>query len=514
MRTRPTYLTPGVRAKLASLGHKVEHVGRVRADAGTATADPPEDVTIPDTPAGLEEMLADPKQMKALFAKKDGFAGFVRAYAKTVLDKDQEIATQVREETQRVLSGFLKEQRDKDGAPLTPINLGGESDDLMSFKGWNWTGAPDPRAVQRQGLFNPKAMGAVLDQEFKGPHATAEFFQLVWKDHRRMLDAQGAAKLHRVRNAFSSDVPSDGGFLIPERLRSDLLRVALESAVVRSRARVIPMETLKVPFPAIDSTSHESSIFGGVTASWTEEGADITSGESAPKFKRIVLDAKKLTAYTEVPQELIADSLISFVPFINDVFPEALAWFEDIAFMKGTGVGEPLGALRTDNPATIAVTRSTGTPDIDFEDVVNMFARMLPSSLGRAVWVASIDAFPALASMAVVRAEGVASPAVWLNNGQVIGGPPATILGRPVVFTEKAPASVGSQGDLSFVDFGFYLIGDRQAMSASSSEHFRFGNDRIAFKVIERADGRPWIQSPITPENGGPTLSPFVQLAT
>ena len=87
-----------------------------------------------------------------------------------------------------------------------------------------------------------------------------------------------------------------------------------------------------------------------------------------------------------------------------------------------------------------------------------------------------------------------------------------TILGRPVVFTEKAK-TVGAAGDISFVDFGYYLIGDRQVMTASSSPHFKFQSDKTAYRIIERVDGRPWLQSAITPQTGSTTLSPFVNIA-
>jgi HK97 family phage major capsid protein len=107
---------------------------------------------------------------------------------------------------------------------------------------------------------------------------------------------------------------------------------------------------------------------------------------------------------------------------------------------------------------------------------------------------------------------GTGGSAIWLNNGAE--GPAATILGRPVIFTEKAPGTLGTQGDISFVDLGFYLIGDRQVMSAMSSPHYKFGNDLTAYRIIERVDGRPWLQSAVTPQNGGSTLSPFVQLQT
>jgi HK97 family phage major capsid protein len=269
------------------------------------------------------------------------------------------------------------------------------------------------------------------------------------------------------------------------------------------------METLRVPFPAVDATSNTSSVFGGIVGYWTEEGAALTS--SSASFSRIVLDAKKLTAYTDIPNELLSDSIGSFQTFIDQMFPEALAWYEDVAFLTGSGVGEPLGSLSASNPSLITVAKEAGQPadTIVWENIVKMYSRMLPSSINRAVWVISQDCFPELATMAL--SVGTGGSAIWLGNG--VSGPPMTILGRPVIFTEKAPGVLGDLGDVSFVDFGFYLIGDRQVMSAMSSPHYKFGNDQTSYRIIERVDGRPWLQSAITPKNGGATLSPFVQLA-
>jgi HK97 family phage major capsid protein len=138
-----------------------------------------------------------------------------------------------------------------------------------------------------------------------------------------------------------------------------------------------------------------------------------------------------------------------------------------------------------------------------------MYSRMLPSSLARAVWVAHIDTFPELATMAL--AVGTGGGPIWLNNG--VEGPPMTILGRPVIFTEKAE-TVGTAGDVNFVDFGYYLIGDRQIMQAETSPHFKFQNDQTAVRFIQRLDGRPWLESALTPLKGSNTLSPFVKIAT
>jgi len=443
-------------------------------------------LTIPKTAVELEDMLGDSTKMQAVFNDKETFTEFIASYAKATMNADGSIATQVKEETQRVLAQWLKDNPD---AKVQRLNL-------------------DPNATPVKGAgarYSKTAPGAKVDQE------------KIFTDHRDFLNTifhrnnSGDAvakrdKLDVIRNAFGSTVPSDGGFLIPESLRAELLRIALEVAIVRPRARVIPMDSLTVPFPTIDETSHASNVYGGVTAAWTEESGQLSN--TSPKFGRVKLEAKKLTAYSEVPNELFTDSIVSLEVFINEIFPEALAWFEDIAFIRGTGVGEPQGFLNAS--AAVSVAKETGqvASTIVWENIVKMYSRMLPTSLGRAVWIAHIDTFPELATMAL--SVGTGGSAVWLNNG--VEGPPMTILGRPVLFTEKAE-SVGAAGDINFVDLGYYLIGDRQAIQAMTSPHFKFQNDQTAIRFIERVDGRPWINSAVTPNKGANTLSPFVKIA-
>ena len=138
-----------------------------------------------------------------------------------------------------------------------------------------------------------------------------------------------------------------------------------------------------------------------------------------------------------------------------------------------------------------------------------MYARMLPASLGNAVWIAHNDTFPQLATMSL--AVGTGGSAVWMNNG--VGGPPMTILGRPVIFTEKAQ-TLGTAGDIYFADLSYYMIADRQQLEVASSEHTRFSTDETDWRLIQRVDGRPRIDSALTPRNGSNTVSPFVALAT
>ena len=446
--------------------------------------------TAKPTLAELEAILADKAKVTNLVG--EGKLGeFLRDYADARMEQQSDTLAAVRDQAEKTLAEWLKDN----GAAIGRLNL--TQGDLDGDGGI---------ARQRSKLYNKAAPGAQLDKDYVG---SGDFFQTIWHHANTLPDSDrmfaNQAKWKKIQNSFGSQIPADGGFLIPETLRSELLSVALETSIVRSRARVIPMSSLRLPIPSVDSTSNVSSVFGGIVCYWTEEGATLT--ESQASFGRVVLEAKKLTAYSEAPNELIADAP-GFGSFLDQILPEALAFYEDDAFINGTGVGEPLGVLN--GSAAISVTKATGqaADTIVWENIVSMYSRMLPTSLSRAVWIASIDTFPQLATMALE--VGTAGSAIWLSSG--VDQPPVSILGRPVIFTEKAPV-VGDAGDLTFVDFGYYLIGDRQVMQASSSPHYKFASDKTAFRVIERVDGRPWLESAITPKNNGATLSPIVKIA-
>lgn len=453
---------------------------------------------IPDSPAALEEFLGDQKKVFAYLKENpNGFEDLISNYVRIVMNRHADIQAQVDDAVQREMAAFVKKQQ-ADG--YQPVNM-------------NWASAmPGIPQSNRQdvkaGLYNPRAQGAQLDKLFSGPNAMSEFFALIW--HNRNLGAEDQAKIRTIRNAFTSTEGAGGGFLIPEVLRSELLRVGLESAVVRPRARIVPMESLRISFPAIDSTSNASSVHGGIISYWEEEGA--THTDSSPAFQTIDLQARKLVTYTAVPNELIADSVGSLQMYISEMFPEALTFDEDYAFLTGDGAGKPLGALNTSNPGTIAVAKETGqaASTIYWENVIKMYSRMLPQSINRAVWVVSTDVFPELATMAL--SVGTGGVPVWYADGA--NAPQLTLMGRPIIRTEKTPAALGTVGDISFWDPGFYLVGDRQMMSVTSSEHAAFTSDKTAFKVVSRVDGKPWLNSAITPRNSADTLGACVQLAS
>ncbi|MFG2372561.1 phage major capsid protein [Streptomyces sp. NPDC048504] len=454
-------------------------------------------LTTPRNGTELKEMLGDDATRAEILASQDSLTDFIETYANKQQGDGTDIQRLVDEGIQKGWAEFLK----ANGEDVKRPDLSNSR--LDPYATANTT-------LQGRGLYNKAAEGAKVDGLF---NSSGELFRAIARTGGDANTAEMSGKLAQLKN-FSSDIPSDGGYLIPETLRSELLRVSLESGVVRQRARVIPMETLRVPFPAIDSTTNVNSVYGGIVGYWTEEGGQLT--ESQARFGRVILEARKLTGFAKVPSELMNDSLVSFSAFIDQMFPEAMSFFEDIAFLTGDGVGKPLGVLNGN--AAVTVTRNTAS-HVKFEDIIAMYARMLPQSLSRAVWVISNNVLPELLNLRMVQQNvagtenvGVASPGLLLPGGQAIGAPQMTMLGLPIVISEKVPA-LGTSGDISLIDFGFYLLGDRQVMQARQSEERYFETDEIAFRIIERVDGRPWLQSAITPANGGSSLSPIVKLS-
>lgn len=506
-------------ALAARFGVDVQEVGKIYNDAATDVLD---NVTFPDNPDDMPGFLLENRN--TLFRDNRIAAASYRRYAeqwaKTPAGRDAlrqvdneamrgtaeqaipaDLDQRANAEAFKLLQGLLK-SADGNRSVLQRLNLDPRS---------GVSGRPDPG-----GAFNARAAGAIAYNDAKinpkghrpnngmtfgdwlvaaGPNTIND----VPKSHREYR-----ATLEDIRDAYSGTVPAEGGFLVPEEFRAELLQLSLEASIVRSRARVIPMNALKLRMPTIDSNTNVGSVHGGMVAYWTEESAELV--ESQARFGSILLEAQKLTGLSAVPNELLMDAP-GFEAFVMSSWPEALRYFEDLAYIRGSGVGEPLGFLA--NSATVVVPEfgAQAVNTILAGNIFQMYSRMLPSSVGRSVWLVAQNAMPQLFALAAAD-----NSPLFINS--IANGGPVTILGRPVIFTEKVNA-LGTQGDIALVDLGMYLIGDRMQMQMARSEHARFTRDQTMFRIISRTDGRPWLNTAITPAYGGTdTLSPFVELIT
>jgi HK97 family phage major capsid protein len=176
----------------------------------------------------------------------------------------------------------------------------------------------------------------------------------------------------------------------------------------------------------------------------------------------------------------------------------------DHHFLRGSGAGQPLGALS--DPAIISVPKESGqTADtIQYENLAKMFARHYAPQ--RAVWVTNSSTLPSLLTLSI--AVGTAGSHVKVlneSNGKF------SILGRPVLFSPSMPV-LGDVNDIIFADFSQYAIGLRRNLRLEKSNIPGWTQDLMSYRVLVRFDGMGTWNEAITPRNGN-SLSWIVGLA-
>jgi HK97 family phage major capsid protein len=306
---------------------------------------------------------------------------------------------------------------------------------------------------------------------------------------------------------------ASGGYLVPSPLSGIILLKSLEKSIVRPRATPIPMSSNRLEIPADVGLDHTSSL-GGITIYRPGEAGQKTA--SNPTLGKISLQLHKLVGLVYVSDELLQDSGPAMEVYLTRKFAQAISFVEDDDFLNGTGVNMALGALNSGNPSLITVDAigGQGANTIIAENVAAMWARLWPDGQSNAVWIANIETFPQLFGMAIsVGAGGVP---VWMPASQLSDKPYGSLMGRPLIFTEKCPA-LGTAGDIALCDFSQYYIADRNnsggVPEVASSIHLKFDYDQTAFRFVLRYDGQPTWLSTMTPKRGSKTLSPFIVLS-
>lgn len=317
-------------------------------------------------------------------------------------------------------------------------------------------------------------------------------------------------RLHNAATGMSEVVPSDGGFLVQSDFASDLLQQVIQTGILAQRCRrySISGNANSIKINGVDESSRASSRFGGVIGYWKAEAAQKTA--SKPKFREIELKLKKLIGLCYATDELLSDAS-ALEGFIRQAFPAEFGFLLDDAIINGTGVGQPLGILKSGCLATVAKETGQKAATIQAENIVKMYARMFAGSLNNAVWLVNQNTLPQLYTMSL--AVGTGGAPIFMPAGGLSGQPYNTILGRPVIPIEQC-ASVGTIGDIIFADLNGYLLAEKGGIESAMSIHVKFDYDESVFRFVMRIDGQPERETALTPYKGSDTLSHFVALAT
>jgi len=303
---------------------------------------------------------------------------------------------------------------------------------------------------------------------------------------------------------------SQGGYLVPTQVSNSIIEKTLEASIVRGRATVQPMGSNRLEIPADVDANHATNFFGGVIIYRPgEKGAKTPTN---PVFGKVCLNLHKVTGLCYVSDELLEDSTIALESYLTRKFSAAIAFVQDDDFLNGNGANMPIGMFNAANPSliTVAAVGGQGANTIIAENIAAMWAQLYPNGQSNAVWIANIETFPQLFGMAI--AVGAGGVPVWMPANSIAGRPYESLMGRPLIYSEKMQA-LGTAGDIGLADPSQYYIGERGGLQVASSMHIAFNYDETCFRFVLRYDGVPSWLSTLTPRRGTATLSPFIVLS-
>jgi HK97 family phage major capsid protein len=297
-----------------------------------------------------------------------------------------------------------------------------------------------------------------------------------------------------------------GGYAVPASYLPHVMTYAYDG-IVRPRAHVLPMATRTLQVPVCDPTKvpavGDTAFWGTMKAQWLNTELPAGVPESEPVFSQTELIAHELCGYAKASKALIEDAEALGI-LLSTAFGQAVQWYEDKAYLLGTGVGMPQGCLTSG--AALSVTRQTaGT--FTQQDAATMISKLptgFEKRLDQICWVCHPSIYAKAFQFAAAASE--AHPHLSLQDGRL------SILGI-TARSHDAMSPLGTARDVALCDFWFYMLADRELMDIAYSDQspLVYNTRQGLWRWIVRVDAQPWIRGPLTLSDGS-QASPFVYL--
>jgi HK97 family phage major capsid protein len=252
-----------------------------------------------------------------------------------------------------------------------------------------------------------------------------------------------------------------GGYLVPFQLDPTVILTANGS---RNRVRQIA----RVVTATGDVWNGISS--AGVTGSWDAEAAEVS--DDAPTLAQPVVPIFKGAVFVPISIEAqqdetnVAAEVSRMVAFEKDRM-------ESVAFVTGTGTGEPTGivtALIASSPTVLVASATTDTFAIG--DVYALDSALPARYADNATWLAHRAIYNLIR-----RFDTAGGAGLWTTLGN---GLPSQLIERPNVTAEAMDSTVTAAADnylLAYGDFENYVIADRIGTTIEFIPHL-FGTNR------------------------------------
>jgi HK97 family phage major capsid protein len=330
--------------------------------------------------------------------------------------------------------------------------------------------------------------------------------------------------------ALNEAVPSEGGFLVSADVSEKIYQRTYLTGEITRRCQRQPISNNanRLKLRVVDEDSRaDGSRMGGVLAFWDNEADTFLS--SRPKFRQIELTLNKLTALVYATDELLEDAAALEAWIMNNL-PTELAFRVEDAIFNGSGAGQPAGILNSQ--AFLSLSPGSTASVVTAKDVIAMWAQFYHPGLKNSIASIATENLTAGNAGQVPAAAffidqsvipqlfqlqlGTGSAVILLYHppgANPLYGPYGELMGIPVIPTEHN-AVLGTVGDIVLADMSQVLLADKGAPQVAASMHVRFLQGEMAYRFTYRVDAQTTWKKPLTPKSGGPTMSPFVGLAS
>jgi len=291
------------------------------------------------------------------------------------------------------------------------------------------------------------------------------------KDIREFFKALLAKDLIALK-ALSEGTDSEGGYLVPDEFRAQVLDIAKDVGYLRKYGVVLPMtgDTLKIP-----------KIASKPSVSWVAESGVI--GTSEPSFGILTLTAKKAGVIVPVTQELFQDSKVPVDTLLAKLFAEAFAEAEDTQGFTGDGTVFT-GVLNASGVNTVTMgAGDTAFTNVTADDLINLIAAVPSKVANKSMFVMHRTVFAYIKTLKDGSGNYLFSPA------------DKTIWGYPVLTLDVMPSLSDSGANKPFIIFGdisYIYMGDKGQMSVAIADQAVVGGQSmferfsLAIRAVER----------------------------
>ena len=262
------------------------------------------------------------------------------------------------------------------------------------------------------------------------------------------------------QKAIGSSTDAIGGFTVPRQIDDEIQRTLVAISPIRAIANVVKVGTAN--YRKLVST-------GGTPSGWVGyEG--VRPETTTETFSEIIPAAGDLYANPAVSQQMLDDAMFDVEKYLANEIAIEFARAEGSAFVKGTGVSQPLGFLSSPNAATADGVRAMGSLQFLGTGTAGAFPAANPQdklmdlvqTLRQPYRQGAVFVMNSTTAMAIRKFKTTDGAYIWQPG--LISGSPATLLGYAVVEAEDMPDIAANSLSIAFGNFkSGYTIAERNA---------------------------------------------------